>query len=245
MHFADLTSPQAGAMAIGKPVLLLPVGAMEPHGPHAPLGTDTMISEAICARASDALAGDPALRVAVLPALPYGVTRCSASFPGSLSLTETTLYQLVVELCAAARTQGFPRIVIVNSHFEAEHVAALRRAADTCGAVLFDLTRRRMAARLTDEFRSGAAHAGRYETSLILALRPDLVDDERRRHLAALTVDMPALMAQGVRDFVAMGMPDAYCGAPAQATPEEGRSTLATLTQMLIEVIREEARHAA
>ena len=60
IHFADLTSPRARALldAGPAPVLLLPVGAVEPHGPHAPLGTDSIISTAICERAALALAGD-------------------------------------------------------------------------------------------------------------------------------------------------------------------------------------------
>jgi creatinine amidohydrolase len=106
--------------------------------------------------------------------------------------------------------------------------------------VLFDLTRRRVAERLTDEFKRGAAHAGRYETSLVLAARPELVDGERMRALPSHFVDMPAAMASGKTDFTAMEMHEAYCGAPAEATAAEGASTLATLSAMLVELIREQ-----
>ena len=85
--------------------------------------------------------------------------------------------------------QGFRRLVIVNNHFEPEQVATLRAAAADAGALYLDLVRRRNAQRLTDEFRRGSCHAGRYETSLVLADAPQLVDSaaaeparERGRH---------------------------------------------------------------
>ena len=237
-HFAELTSPAAGDLAAGTPVLLLPVGAVEPHGPHAPLDTDSIISAAVAERAAQELSGDGGIRVLVLPPVSYGVTRYAAAFPGAVSISDQTLEVLVSEVCSSLRDQGFTRIVIVNSHFEPGHVAALRRAAERSGAALFDVTRRHMAERLTDEFKRGASHAGRYETSVVLAERPDLVDNERMRGLPELMVDMPAAIKSGKTDFIAMDMHDAYCGAPAEATAEEGAQTLATLSAMLVELIR-------
>jgi creatinine amidohydrolase len=221
-------------------VLLLPVGAVEPHGPHAPLDTDSIISMEVAEAAARELAGEPALRVLVLPPIRYGVTRYAAAFPGAVSISEGTLEALVTEVCTAVRDQVHSHVVIVNGHFEPEHVAALRRAAERSSAALFDVTRRRMAERLTEEFRRGAAHAGRYETSLVLAARPDLVDGECMRTLPSHFVDMPAAMASGKTDFIAMDMPEAYCGAPAEATAAEGTRTLATLSAMLVELIRDQ-----
>ena len=233
MNLADLRSPQIPELAGA--VALLPVGAVEPHGPHAPLGTDTLISEGICRRAAAAVGA------VVLPTLPYGVTRYGAAFPGAVGVSETTLRALVAEVCQAALEQGFRAVVIVNSHFEPEQVATLRAAAGDLGdrVVLLDLTRRANAARLTREFQDGSCHAGRYETSLILADAPALVDAERMARLPELAVDMPAAIAAGRTDFVAMGMHDAYCGAPAAATAAEGEATFAALTELLLELIRE------
>src|SRR6202165_4485034 len=244
VHFAELTSPQAGALLDNRrtPVLLLPVGAVEPHGPHAPLGTDSIISEAICERAAEQLRADAEVRTLVLPAISYGVTRYSADFRGSVTIGAGTLHALVMDVCTALRDQGFRHIVIVNSHFEPEHVAALRRASDELHVAFLDLTRRRAAERVTEEFRSGAAHAGRYETSIVLATRPELVDKERMSALPERPVNMPAAIAAGKTDFRAMGMDEAYCGAPAAATDTEGEATLLTLTTMLIELIRETIR---
>ena len=222
-------------------MLLLPIGAVEPHGPHAPLRTNSIISMAVCERAATELTGDGGIRALVLPEIAFGVTRYGAAFTGAVTISESTLRSVVVEICAALQGQGFLHEVIVNSHFEPAHVAALRDAAAAAGAGFLDLTRRGMAAQLTDEFRSGAAHAGRYETSMVLATHPELVDAAVMRTLPPLPLDMPAAMASGRHDFIALGMDQAYCGAPAEATAGEGDATLATLTALLISLIRARA----
>jgi creatinine amidohydrolase len=233
MKLVELTSPQLERLTDA--VALWPVGAIEPHGPHAPLGTDTLISVGMCERAAARL--DNAV---VLPALPFGVTRYGAAFAGAIGISEATLHAIVLDVAAAIEQQGFRRLVIVNNHFEPEQVATLRAAAEEAGALYLDLVRRRNAERLTDEFRRGSCHAGRYETSLVLADAPQLVDPAMA-DLPANEVDMPAAMAAGHTDFVAMGMDRAYCGAPAEATAEEGRATFETLTDMLVELVRAEA----
>jgi len=211
-------------------VHVLPLGAVEPHGPHAPLVTDTLISLGICHRAAERLEDE--IPVLVLPPVHYGVTRYANAFPGTVSIGEDTLRSLVTEIAEAVG-----QLVLVNNHFEPEQVETLR----STGLPLLDLTRRAQAERLTDEFRSGSCHAGRYETSLVLADRPDLVNADRMQELAERQVDMPAAIRAGRTDFVAMGMDEAYCGAPAESSAEEGRETFETLTNMLVELIREVA----
>jgi creatinine amidohydrolase len=226
VNLGDLAYPDVPDGAVH----LLPLGATEPHGPHAPLSTDTMISVGICERAAGRLEGE--IRVLVLPAVPYGVTRYGSAFPGAVSISEETLRSLVTEVAEAVGP-----LVLVNSHFEPEQVETLRAT----GLPLLDLTRRSAAERLTDEFRSGSCHAGRYETSLVLADRPELVHADRMLALEERHVDMPAAIRAGQTGFVAMGMDQAYCGAPAEATAEEGDQTFETLTTMLVELIREVA----
>ena len=230
MRLTELTSPQLEKLV--DPVAVWPVGAVEPLGPHAPLGTDTLISGGMCERAAARL--DNAV---VLPPLPFGVTRYGAAFAGAIGISEGTLRAMVLDVAQSVAAQGFRRLVIVNNHFEPEQVATLRAAAEEAGALYLDLVRRRNAQRLTDEFRRGSCHAGRYETSLVLADAPELVDPEVAS-LPSNDVDMPAAMASGRTDFVAMGMDRAYGGAPAEATAEEGRATFETLTEMLVELVQ-------
>lgn len=226
MNLGELAYPDVPTDAVH----LLPLGATEPHGPHAPLSTDTLISVGICKRAAERLEGE--IRVVVLPAVPYGVTRYGAAFPGAVSIGEETLRSLVTEIAESAGP-----LVLVNSHFEPEQVETLR----STGLPLLDLSRRHNAERLTDEFQAGSCHAGRYETSLVLAEQPELVRADRMQALPKRHVDMPAAIRAGQTDFLAMGMAEAYCGAPAEATAEEGRETFETLTEMLVELIREVA----
>jgi hypothetical protein len=94
----------------------------------------------------------------------------------------------------------------------------------------------------TEEFRAGSCHAGRYETSLVLADAPASVNRDRMAALPPRMVDMPAGIAAGRTDFLALGMAEAYCGSPAEATGEEGEATFEILTDMLVELIREVAR---
>lgn len=226
LNFGDMTYPELEGREGA--VHLLPLGSTEPHGPHAPLATDTIISVGICQRAAERLRGE--VDVLVLPAVPYGVTRYGADFPGAVSISEETLRSLVTEIAA-----NFERVVLVNSHLEPEQVWLLR----DLGLPLFDVTRRERAERLTDEFRSGAGHAGRYETSLVLSDHPELVDRERMRTLEAKMIDMPAAIRSGQTSFVAMGMEQAYAGAPAEATAEEGEQTFEALADMLVELVLE------
>jgi creatinine amidohydrolase len=211
-------------------VHVLPLGAVEPHGPHAPLVTDTLISLGICRRAAERLEAE--IPVLVLPPVHYGVTRYAGAFPGTVSISEDTLRSLVSEIGGSVG-----KLILVNSHFEPEQVETLRSS----GLPLLDLTRRANAERLTDEFRSGSCHAGRYETSLVLADRPGLVHADRMKALEERHVDMPAAIRSGQTDFIAMGMDQAYCGAPAESSADEGRETFETLTDLLVELIREVA----
>ena len=240
-YFADLTSPAVDELRrdVRPTVLLLPVGVTEPHGPHAPLSTDSIISAAMCERAAARLAGAEELRVLILPAIPYGVTRFGAAFAGAVSIEESTLTALVLDVCRSLVGQGFDRIVIVNNHFEPEHVDVLRRTAgelqrEGAQVALLDLLRRKNVQRLPAEFQAGEGHAGSYETSIVLAERPDLVDTDVMHALPHVAVNMAAAIAAGHSDFVGMGMQDGYCGSPGEATAAEGGATLETPTGMVL-----------
>lgn len=246
-YFADLAYPAVEQLLAGpeKIVLLLPVGATEPHGPHAPLATDPIISIGMCERASALLASDPHVRALILPTLPYGVTRYASAFPGVVHVDESSLRAMVVDICLSLAGQGFPYVVIVNNHFEPEHVQTLHAAADEVRAQTgtdvgyLDLTRRERARRLTEEFQRGESHADRYETSLVLAERPELVDRKTMTSLPTVPVNLAAGIAEGKKDFLEIGLDRAYAGSPAAATAQEGKAIFDTLTQMLVEVIRD------
>jgi len=217
---------------------LLPIGSTEPHGPHLPLRTDVIISEEAARRAAHRLAAR-GRRAWVLPAVPYSVTDFSRGFAGAIGLSKETSRALVAEVCLAALENGFAAICLVNSHLEPDHLAALREAAELASSrsgrpVLFpDKTQRRWAAGLTAEFRSGACHAGRYETSLVMAAEPGLVDHASRRALPAVDISIGKKIKEGARTFLEAGGTLAYFGDPAAATGQEGEETFEALAAMV------------
>ena len=161
------------------------------------------------------------------------------------SLPET-LTALVVDLACAVAARGIAVLALANAHFDPAQVAALRKAVEELRnsgrlRVAFpDLTRRRLAERLGEEFRSGACHAGRYESSILLATRPDLVDDAARLRLPSLPVSLVEAAGRGERTFVEAGLEMAYCGDPAAASAEEGRVLVAELGAILAEAVQAE-----
>ena len=137
----------------------------------------------------------------------------------------------------------FEVLALANAHLDPSHLAALQAAVDAARQVgrmriVFpDLTQKPWALRLTAEFKSGACHAGRYETSLIMAIRPDLVREEIRQRLPPNAKSLSAAIAAGQRSFVEAGGPRAYFGYPSEATPQEGRATIAALGTILEESV--------
>lgn len=250
MRFQNLTWPDIDRLLEDEreTVLLFPVGATEPHGPHGPLHTDVIISMGICERVVKKLEEDSELRAVILPPLSFGVTRCASSFPGAIHISEGALHHVLVDACTSLIEQGFRHIMLINNHFEPAHVATLHRAIETVrdqtGTPMgyMDLTRKERAAQLTEEFRKAECHAGRYETSLVLADHPNLVKQDVMRELPYVPVNLAEVMSEGKLEFKEMGLEQAYCGSPAKASAEEGEQSYQILAEMLIELMRELVR---
>ncbi|MGQ0720329.1 MAG: creatininase family protein, partial [Candidatus Eiseniibacteriota bacterium] len=164
-----MTWEEAAALAAGKWIAVLPVGAVEAHGPHLPLGTDVIIARAM-ARAGAAKLVERGAEVVLLPPLAFTAAPFAEGFAGTLSLDPERVAAYVVELGRALRRNGARALVLANSHLDPAHLGALSAAAETLRgsdglATIFpDLTRKPWALRLGEEFRSGACHAGRFET---------------------------------------------------------------------------------
>jgi creatinine amidohydrolase len=239
-HLSSLSTEQLRALLDGGPVLVLvPVGSVEPHGPHLPLGTDTAISQAVVERAVVRLAHDGHTAL-IAPAVPYGVTDYAAGFAGAISIPAEVLTAFLRAMIDAYLTGGFAHVCLVNNHLEPEHDAAIRAAVAKVdrASVACPLTRR-WGRTLSDEYKSGACHAGRYETSLMLAAQPELVDEEAARALPALDISLSKGMQDGLHTFRDMGIGHAYTGAPAEASRDEGNEMLERLTTMVVTEVEE------
>jgi creatinine amidohydrolase len=240
---ASLTWTAVRELPAARTVAVLPAGAIEAHGPHLPLATDVIIAEAM-ARAGAGRLAARGLHVLLLPALTFAPAPFAAEFPGTLDVPPEATTMIVGAVLHNLAAHGCRAAAIANAHHDPAHVAALRRAVgeiDRPGlaAVFPDLTRRRWAERLTAEFRSGACHAGRYETSIVLAERPDLVRTDVMSTLAPNPRSLVDAIRDGRTTFAAAGGPNAYFGCPAEATAEEGRAIVDTLGDILAEAVIE------
>ncbi len=221
-------------------VAILPVGAVEAHGPHLPLGTDVIIAEAMAKAGAQKLAND-GLTVLILPPIWYTSAAFADAFPGTIGVGADTVRKLIHEIGAALLAQGVSTLAIANAHLDPEHIAALREAThagpDGLRIVLLDLTRPSVARRLTSEFQTGACHAGQFEGSVVLAESPSLVRTNLAAGLDANPVSLSEAIREGKTTFAEAGGPRAYFGWPAQATAEEGRNTVRLLGELLAEAV--------
>ena len=224
---------------------ILPVGAIEAHGPHLPLETDVIIAQAM-ARSGAARLSARGSSVVVLPPLTYTAAAFAQGFPGTLSLRPETVTATVLDIAGSLTRHGFGVLAIANAHLDPGHLASLEAAVNVIRrdlglAVAFpNLAAKPWAARLTDEFRSGACHGGQFETSMVLAERPELVRDATRAALPPNPTSLSRAIREGKQSFAEAGGARAYFGFPAQATAEEGQATIEVLGAILEEAVQAE-----
>jgi mycofactocin system creatininase family protein len=232
-HWPDV---EAGA----RQLLVVPVGSLEQHGPHLPLDTDTRIAVTVAERACAGRAG-----VGLAPAVAIGASGEHADFPGTLSIGHVALSTLLVELGRHASLH-WPAMLLVNGH--GGNAAAISDAlgqlrAESRGCHVWHAgIRPSMLAAARTATRRGAdgsdagnpaaklapdAHAGRAETSMMLALAPGDVrlGDAAAGETRPLTEIMADLRAGGVRQV----SPNGVLGDPAGASAAEGETLLALL----------------
>ncbi|MEZ6015088.1 MAG: creatininase family protein [Planctomycetota bacterium] len=246
-HLAKLTWPEARARFGPRLVALLPVGATEAHGPHLPLDTDVTIAGAQALRAAQKL-GELGVDALVLPPIAYTVAQFAFSFTGTITVRPGTLWNLVEDVVESLQQHAVERVVLCNAHLEPKHLSVLKgvcldHAARGVGKaqLLFpDVTRRRFAATLGDEFMSGECHAGRYESSIVLAEDEAHVRNDERARLAPKVVGLVEKLRAGAVSFESIGADAAWCGDPASATASEGRELIDRLADIIVTVVREE-----
>jgi len=244
-ELAQLTWEEVRDLDREHALVVLPVGAIEAHGPHLPLDTDVVIATAM-ARAGATKLADRGHLVLILPALAYTAASFGAAFHGTLSISAITVTALIVDVARSLTDQGFRLLALANAHLDPEHLTALTDAvklaqADRLLPLVFpDLTRKPWGTRLGDEFKSGACHAGQFETSIVLHEIADAVRNDVRKSLAPNPRSLSQAIKAGKRTFDAAGGPRAYFGDPRAATAEEGARLIDALGSILAEAINAE-----
>jgi creatinine amidohydrolase len=218
-NVAGVTARELGPMAwtdVGSPIVIVPVGSCEQHGPHLPLHTDTVVAtelaRALADRRDDCV---------VAPALTITASGEHHGFAGTLSIGTAALADVLIELVRSADwSRG---VVFVNGH--GGNAAAIARAVDT-----LDRESRRALA-WSPRIPDGDPHAGHVETSLMLALAPD--DVRYDRAVAGPVPEIAELVRSGVQPLSTSGV----LGDPTTATIEDGRRLFATLVTQLVDAV--------
>jgi creatinine amidohydrolase len=251
MRWEEMTSAEIGALDRERTIVLLPIGSIEQHGSHMPVGTDTILAESV-ARGAAARRAD----LLVAPAPVYGFSPHHLSLPGTVSLSSTGMLSLVERIADGIIGNGFRRLVVVNGHgghgglievmtadLGHRHHGRARIAALT----YFQLARDAIAAIRRSE-TGGMGHACEFETAMMLHLRPDLVKLERAAACypdpgsSYLTTDL--LGASRVRTYLDFRdlSPTGTLGDPKLATPEIGAAFFAASVDALLGFLDDFAR---
>jgi creatinine amidohydrolase len=249
MRWEELTSPEVDALDRDRTVVVLPIGSVEQHGRHMPLGTDSYLAHGVSLGA----AGLTSNATAVLPPPWYGFSRHHMRFPGSVTLSAETLMHLVEDIVASIVGHGFRKVLVVNGH--GGNMGVIDVLASTLGAKHYGaarvacLTYFQLASDAIQKLRrskpGGTGHACEFETSLMLHLHPDLVHLDRAvvhypdPGSAYLSTDLSGgSRVRTYLDFKDLS-PSGTLGDPSLATPEQGAAFFAACTEELAAFIDE------
>lgn len=252
VRYDELTWIEMREAISSKPVVLLPFGTVEDHGPHLPLNTDNVIIEAICLDAARRAPGE----MLVMPTAAYGLDEHHMDFPGTITVDMQTLLAFVADVAISPARHGFSHVLIVNGHGSNASIAELAarrvvlQTGIVCGAMspnaAIDPT---LAEPTLSEMRrsgpGGVAHAGEYETAMMLHLRPDLVQmDKAVREIGQLKLEHfnwdhsePSVLSW--QDWWSRMSESGVCGDPTVATAEFGRALFERTVQNFVRFVRD------
>lgn len=256
IRLADLTWPEARRVARDpRSVVLLPLGAVEQHGPHLPLSVDWLGAEELARRVAPHLrrAG---WRPVLAPALPYGTSTLAAAWAGTVSLSVGTTTRLIVEIARGLAAHGFRRFVLANYQADPDHLRAIAGARRALGRARLQvlvagfapaarrpdpMTDARVRALLRSPRPEREWHSGELETAMMLAVAPRLVRRSVLRRLPPAWTDWAAALARGARTFERL-QPGGrgYFGWPAAARAQTGRRALALRGRLIAAALLED-----
>jgi len=244
-----LTWPEVNVAVKERRVILIPVGAIEQHGPHLPLDMDNLAVEAICERAGR-LAPDLLL---VAPPIHYGFNEHNMEFPGTVTADAFTFVNYCRDVAHSFGRMGFQRVIFVNGHGSNAHLLELAARQATlldqnkswvASLSHWDLVREEFAKVRESVFPGGVAHACEFETSIYLHLAPgrvrmDQIRNGVRRQGKYFWEDLMAGSPVKFTDWRSKATKTGVGGDPTLATAEKGKRMVEAAANALIEVARE------
>ena len=246
---AKLTFKHIAEMDIARSIAIVPIGSMEQHGPHLPIGMDTAVAQALAEAALKELAGK--VGHILLPVIPIGQSPEHMDYPGTISFSAETFLGVLKDICASLAHHGFKKILFVNGH--GGNISML-------GAVSFDVRLEydvhvfmfnvwSILPPVAEEIinRQGNKtdlHGGELETSMVMHLDPTLVhmewavDEENPKfaHGKLINLTGPVTMNWSSLHDIA---PSGISGQASFGTPEKGEVIVSYLTNILSQTIEE------
>ena len=253
-RYDRLTWPEMNAALTRRPqpVVAIPIGAVEDHGPHLPLSTDNDILESVLAECGRQAEGD----LLVLPVIPFGLDEHHMDFPGTISIEINTCIDYLSQVAISVARHGFSHILIVNGHGSNASICDL--AARKCvlateiicaSTTINAAVNPALVQDVLDANRRGGpgsvAHAGEYETAMMLHAFPDYVQmDKASRDINQLKLkyfnwDHPEPSAYAWQDWWSRFSADGISGDAAAATAEFGQLMFETTATRFVEMVRE------
>jgi creatinine amidohydrolase len=251
---AELTREQI-RRAAPNAIAVLPTASIEQHGPHAPVITDTLLCGTVAQRAAEAAADD--VQVLVAPVLSYGNSHHHRPFPGVLSLGSATYMAVVTDILEGLVLSGFRKIVVLNGHggntdsnnvVSLDFVHRLGKDVTVASGAYWNIARAALVEKglIAGDLIPG--HAGRFETSMVMALRPDLIDPEGMGQVQDLSKEPAGLFAPlsgaTVQRYGAWAASTGYTDNPGASSAEEGNALLSVIVQRVAEFFAAFAKSA-
>jgi creatinine amidohydrolase len=234
-YFWELTQPEIAAQFKQHPLVILPAGSVEQHGPHLPTGTDTFAANVISHGVAERMDG------LVLPATPLGVTPMHMPFEGTISFTPETYMRVVIETCASTARHGAKYLLILNWH--EGNIPSLAIAAEALhrqhGMSVLTVQACYVAEELYGHSCNGLTHGGEIEALAVLAHRPDLVHLDRidyssdHSHGHRMDRLRRTRSYQPVLSDIRSIAPTGWFGSPQHATAEKGHRMLTDIADAI------------
>jgi creatinine amidohydrolase/Fe(II)-dependent formamide hydrolase-like protein len=240
----NLTWPQVRReIDAGRDTIVLSFGAVEQHGHHLPMGTDSILGDELGRALADRLDAFHA------PTIRVGCSRHHLAFPGTMSIEEETFHAVVVDVVRGWANHGFKRIVLLPTHGGNFNplAGAMERLGPVKGVRVIAVTDLSLlmnatlgtGAELGVSSEDGGLHGGEWETSMMLALRPELVrmDDAVAGYKGDLESGLARFIGEGVHALTDTGV----FGDPSGASAEHGRVYVERLLELVVELVERES----
>ena len=223
--FSELTRGALSELC-PRALVVLPVGAIEQHGPHLPVGTDSLIVEHVAHGAAARAAGE--ISVTVAPTLSFGSSHHHLPWTGALSLSTATFLEAASDLVSSLCTGGFRRIFLLNGHGGNEELlqvvardTALEQPVHLAAGAYWTIAGKALEKLEVIDPQLVPGHAGAFETSIVLALRPDLVGEPPARDEVPSAEPAYRLESAGAWESI-----EGWTDSPREASATHGKAIL-------------------